>query len=77
MLVTTLADAFVTAATLAGEPLPSELLAEASTLHTSVHLGWVVRNLLQQPAGYITAACQEVQVNTEVITKTVGEPSRN
>jgi len=58
--VTTIVDAFVAAATFAGEPLLSELLAEASALppNPSVHLGWVVRNLLQ-PDGYITAACQE------------------
>ncbi|CAE7269681.1 unnamed protein product [Symbiodinium sp. CCMP2592] len=61
VLVTTFVDSFVAATTLAGEPLPSELLAEASALppNTSVHLGWVARNLLQ-PDGYITAACQEV-----------------
>eukprot|EP00439_Symbiodinium_sp_Y106_P006500 s1645_g1.t1 len=61
VLVATLVEAFVAAVTHAGEALPQELLAEASALprNTSVHLGWVVRNLLQ-PDGYITAACQEV-----------------
>ena len=61
VLAATLIEAFVAAVTHAGEALPQELLAEASALppNTSVHLGWVVRNLLQ-PDGYITAACQEV-----------------
>ena len=61
VLAATLIEAFVAAVTHAGEALPQELLAEASALppNTSVHLGWVVRNLLQ-PDGYITPACQEV-----------------
>ena len=52
---------FVENVTHAGEALPQERLAEASALppNTSVHLGWVVRNVLQ-PDGYITAACKEV-----------------